>query len=92
MNVLASVCNKETCLRAAGLLQSLSVLTACSSSAQSHATPSTMPTSDAPPSVHGGVVVFIVPIVIMTDKWKPTLLGRRLRLAVLHKILVVLVL
>lgn len=51
-----------------------------------------MPTSDAPPSVHGGVVVFIVPIVIMTDMWKPTLLGRRLRLAVLHKILVVLVL
>lgn len=40
----------------------------------------------------GSVVAFIVLTVIMTDMWKPIVSLRRLWLAVLHRVVVVLVL
>jgi hypothetical protein len=99
MDALAEVRNEVTSFWDAGLLRVSSILIACSSVGRS-ATP--MPLASPPVSsvfaTHSSVrvLVFIVIIVVEMDMWMSFATGRkklrRLRLVILHRVLVVLVL
>jgi hypothetical protein len=98
MDALAEVHNEEVHFRDAGLLQSATILVAHSSASRSS---SARPTASVPlasplfvpPADRGESGVFIVLTVVAMTMWRRSATRRRkLRLAVLHKVLVVLVL
>jgi hypothetical protein len=98
MDALVEVHNEEVHLRDAGLLQSATVLAARSLASRSS---SARPTASVPlasplfvpPADRGESGVFIVLTVVAMTMWRRSATRRRkLRLAVLHKVLVVLVL
>jgi hypothetical protein len=101
MDALAEVRNEEIRLRDAGLLQSATVLATCSSTDRSSSAHPTAPVPlvsppVVPPASRGESVGLHCVTVIAMDMWRHSAAGRRklrrLRLAVLHRVLVVLVL
>jgi hypothetical protein len=101
MDALVEVRNEEIHLRDAGLLQSATILTARSSTGRSSSAHPVASVPLASPQLFllllvVRVAVFTVITVIAMDMWRHSATGRRklrrLRLTVLHRVLVVLVL
>jgi hypothetical protein len=100
MDALTEVSNEETRLHDTSLLQSATVLAARSLTGHSSSVQPTAPVPlpsplVVPPAAHGESVVFTVIIVVTMDMWRHYATRRRklrrLRLAVLHRVLVVLI-